>query len=39
MAINMTPELEQQMQAIAVEAVDFYKANCPAETKAAIEAM
>ena len=39
MAINMTPELEQQMQAIAVEATDYYKANCPAETKAAIEAM
>ena len=37
--INLTPELEQQMQAIAAEAVEYYNANCPAETKAAIEAM
>ena len=37
--INLTPEQEQQMQAVAAEAVEYYNANCPAETKAAIEAM
>ena len=36
--INLTPEQEQQLQAVAAEGVEYYNANCPAETKAAIEA-